>query len=279
MTNRIIERLLDEQLSVFRSSFMELAGDMFHDPSKPNHLSHPGEYGVYREAICKRLLGFVTPKRLDIHHGFIVNRHGSVSTQCDIVVFDAGATSLMQSKELQRFFPVETVCAVGEVKSVLDRAGLVEALRKLAKVKQMRSFSDELVPIKRDVSTPLGTHPYDHVFTFLVCERLSFNLDSLWETLDSAYSDIDSNLRHNMILSVEDGLAFYVDANGKSLAYPFVPPNALKYRMTTPGDESKDLHLKYFAMYYFLATSSSTVYYPDLAHYVSATGGFNTDQK
>jgi hypothetical protein len=98
-------------------------------------LIHPGEFGIYREAICKRFLEFIIPKKLSIDNGFLINTNNEVSTQCDIVIYDSKHTPLVQSNELQRFFPIETVCAIGEVKSTLSKAQLKETLLKLSKVK------------------------------------------------------------------------------------------------------------------------------------------------
>ena len=136
MSINVFEKLLIEKIEIFKSAFAETAeGVFFNDDGK---LIHPGEFGRYRENICKQFLKFVTPARLDIGTGFIINTSNKVSHQCDIIVYDAQHTPLLESEEKQFFFPVETIAAVGEIKSVLSKTALSEAIQKLAQVKVLR---------------------------------------------------------------------------------------------------------------------------------------------
>ena len=116
MPNRIFEEILLEEIETFKNSFSNVSKKMFHDP-ETNKLIHSGEFGMYREAIAKKFLRFFVPVRLEIDQGFLLNSINEVSTQCDIVIYDKNVTPLIRSNELQRFYPVETVCSVGEIKS------------------------------------------------------------------------------------------------------------------------------------------------------------------
>ena len=51
MANKIIDELIEERIDGFRSAFAQRAKVLFRDDSKQNRLSHPGEFGTYREAI------------------------------------------------------------------------------------------------------------------------------------------------------------------------------------------------------------------------------------
>ncbi len=51
MANKIIDELIEERIDGFRSAFVQRAKVFFRDDSKQNRLSHPGEFGTYREAI------------------------------------------------------------------------------------------------------------------------------------------------------------------------------------------------------------------------------------
>ena len=133
MSINVFEKLLIEKIENFKSAFAETAeGVFFNDDGK---LIHPGEFGRYRENICKQFLKFVTPARLDIGTGFIINTSNEVSHQCDIIIYDAQNTPLLESEEKQFFFPVETIAAVGEIKSVLSKKALSEAIQKLEKIR------------------------------------------------------------------------------------------------------------------------------------------------
>lgn len=92
--------------------------------------------------------------------------------------------------------------------------------------------------------------------------------------------EIEPWQKHNLILSIEDGLIAYYDKNDKTFMYPFTQSEgALKNRMVMP-DTNKDCHFNYFASYVFMGTSSASIYYPDLTNYISKwTGGLNQNEK
>src|ERR1700748_1622761 len=119
MSNKIFQSILDEKIEFFKFAFQQTSKNIFWDEAK-KQLIHPGEYGMYREAVCKDLLRLFIPGRLDIGNGFLINDVGDISTQCDIIVYDKNATPLIENTERQRFYPVETVSSIGEIKSDLD---------------------------------------------------------------------------------------------------------------------------------------------------------------
>ncbi|HKP95408.1 MAG TPA: DUF6602 domain-containing protein, partial [Fibrobacteria bacterium] len=136
MGNRVFDALLVEQFEIFKQAFVSSSRQIFFDEST-QRLIHPGEFGTFRETICKDFLRHFVPRRLGFGTGFLINTFDEISTQCDIVVYDSNVTPLIQSEEKQRFFPVESVCGVGEIKSVLNKTSLKSALNKLAEVKRI----------------------------------------------------------------------------------------------------------------------------------------------
>ena len=50
MANKIIDELIEERIDGFRSAVVQRAKVFFRDDSKQNRLSHPEEFGTYREA-------------------------------------------------------------------------------------------------------------------------------------------------------------------------------------------------------------------------------------
>lgn len=288
MANRIFEELLDEQIAIFQNSFSSVSRNAFFDEEK-GYLIHSGEFGIYREAICRDFLRFLVPKRLDFDTGFVINTNNEVSTQLDIIIFDAALTPLIQSGARQRFFPIEALCAVGEVKSVVSKQDLREALQKLSKVKVMREFvrQTNLMP---DTNPPILSrqhpgnfnpilYPYDQVFTFLMCEKFDFKTENLAQEMNSFYNaNTPRRHFHNLILSVEDGLICYYEENGVAMMYPEVG-QPLKYRFIVPND-NPTAHFKFFASYLFTGTSSNTILYTDIANYIGGfTGGLNYDEQ
>lgn len=116
--NSIIRNTTIENYLNLKSAF-ENSKKIF-SSQKDGKIFHNGEYGTYREDLVKRFLRLYIPSRLDIGTGFLINAEGDISTQCDIIIYDRYTTPIIESSGNQRFFPIETVAAVGEIKSTVQ---------------------------------------------------------------------------------------------------------------------------------------------------------------
>ena len=137
MSNKIFEELFSEKIEIFKNSYTNISKNLFYDEVS-NKIIHNGEYGTYREAVTREFLRPFIPNNLDISTGFLINTCDEVSTQCDIVIYEPKMTPLVQTSELQRFFPVESVASIGEIKSNLKKHELKAAINKLASNKSLR---------------------------------------------------------------------------------------------------------------------------------------------
>ncbi len=100
-------------------------------------VKHPGELGVAREEIIRRFLRAYLPARFEISTGFVFDSKGNVSKQLDIVIANALVCPRFETAGGTRFYPCESVVAVGQVKSSLTRdAELRSALANLESVKE-----------------------------------------------------------------------------------------------------------------------------------------------
>jgi hypothetical protein len=272
MSNKIFDSLLSEKIENFRTSFSGTAKEVFYDDANKKMI-HSLEFGLYRESICKDFLKFIIPSRLEIDDGFIISiKDNNVSTQCDIVIFDPTHTPLFESGKKQRFFPVETVVGIGEVKSTLSKDKLKTAINKLARIKGLRRDNDVPSIIKRDTNDEFDnySHPRDQIFSFLICKSLSFDFSNLVAEFNTLYdSDIPYCDRHNMILSIDDGIFLYKHKiNNKDLAwhYPYSQGQNMKNRFIRPGDNNKN-HFNGFATYMFMGINSATIFLPEFTKY------------
>lgn len=280
MSNKIFDRLLKEKINHFKSSFSSTSKDIFYN-EKTKRIYHTGEYGTYRETIVRDFLKFIIPPKLDISTGFLMTSMDDISTQCDVIVFDSNITPIYEEGDRQRFFPIETVHCIGEVKSTLSKAQFKEAINKLAKNKALGERIKTPVIINNASSRtfdPLN-HPYDLVPSFLICQKLDFDITSLVEDIDTLYeSSIEHRHKHNMILSIEDGLLCYFDTNDKTLPYTRLSRIDLKHRFIHP-DSNEYAHFNFFASYIFMLTESKTLLYPEISDYMgSITGAYNQNQ-
>ncbi len=204
--NEIIKNITLENYSNLKSSFQN-SRKIFWD-EKQGKLIHPGEYGTYRELLVKKFLRMYVPKKFDISSGFLINSDGVVSSQCDLVIYDKDNTPQIENIDSQKFFPIETVAAVGEVKSDINSAkDLNVILKKLATVKELRRKIKEPRPYyPSGMPFDIDSNAYSNIFTFLICNKFDFNFNV--DSID--YEDVSVKNMHNIILSLENGVVNYL---------------------------------------------------------------------
>lgn len=281
MSSNIYDSLLVEKIEIFSNSFRNTSKEIFYD-EKLERIFHNGEYGGYRESIVRDFLSFFIPSNLEISTGFIISSLNDVSTQCDIVIFDPSTTPIYEGSGKQRFFPVESVCAIGEVKSTLSKSEFKKAINKLAKNK---SLSERLSSMPSVVKSRGGNgfdrnRIYDLIPSFLICQKLDFDITSLPNEIDNFYDDeVDLRHKHNIILSIEDGILSYTALGGRLVPYPHMSGHQIKSRFVAPSD-NRYVHLRFFTSYMYTMVSSKTLFYPDPAEYMGEiTGGIKIDQE
>ena len=268
MPNRVFNTLLEEKISIFKASFSTNSQKLFYDPNL-NRLTHAGEFGIYREAIVKEFIKFITPRNLEISSGFLINDQDDVSTQCDVVLFDSKLTPLYQDNEMQRFFPVESVYCIAEVKSKLSLSDFKSALNKLAKNKILGSKMKNPSFISANTGAKFDPidHPYHLFSSVLICQKLDFDIGDIENQIDSYYDPgIASAFKHNMILSIEDRLLSYIELNRVSVPYPKLRGVDNKNTVALSLNNS-DAHIKIFASYLFMLATSKQLFYPEVTNY------------
>lgn len=268
MANRIFDNILIDEIESFEKSFSNTSKDLFTNDSKK--LIHPGEFGTYREAIARRFLKSFCPAYIDVDQGFLINTNDEVSTQCDIIAYDRRYTPMIKSKELQRFFPVETVAAIGEVKSTLSFTEFKTALNKLAKSKKMTEYIESpwIVQEGKIKEFKPDTNPFDLAFSFLVCQKLNFKLDRIVEAYEN---DVQLRHRHNIILSIEDGLILYdfQDYAEKGIhIFPTVDGKSQQAWISYSKEKNGINCYKVFCNYLFQSICSRTKIIPQISDYM-----------
>ncbi|MBD3670991.1 MAG: hypothetical protein HUJ29_09475 [Gammaproteobacteria bacterium] len=278
MTENIFQSILFEHVENFKYSFKKASRERFYDPDR-KLLRHAGEFGRLRENVTKEFIRYCIPHYLEIGTGFVINHEGDISTQIDLVVYERNETPLIQDSEKQFFYPAETVCAIGEVKSVLKKEELKVALNKMAKNKVIRekvSNTDcEIVRAhgKRELNFDPVKNDSDRILSFLICERFDFNTQNLVNEINNYYEcEVENRNKHNMILSISDGLVLYnfpgtEPTEVKYSPVPEVNGEAMKNIFLQPTESLPNIHFSIFATYLFSRTKSISIISPDLAHY------------
>ena len=199
MASEIFKNIIEQKIDVFASTFGEGASNIF---TRGNKLIHPLEYGMYKERCARELLLYTTNKRVGISDGFLISSKDNASTQCDIIMYQNDTLPIIDNG-ITNFFPVEIVKGIGEVKSTLSKDKFEEALLKLAKNKKM--FLERKGTLK---SEKTHSEEFNEIYSFLICNKLNFDLATL--NFDEVYAaEPDIRMRHNLILSLQDGLFTY----------------------------------------------------------------------
>ncbi|NMF04363.1 DUF6602 domain-containing protein [Clostridium beijerinckii] len=201
MGSKIFRTIIERKIDNFINTYGDDGNSLFKNAK--GKLIHPGEYGMYREECLKELLRFILNKDMSISDGFVITADEQISTQCDIIIYNSNVNAVIDNN-IAKFFPMEIVDGIGEVKSDLDKADFKKAIRKLAENKML--FKERGT---REYDGKRTRAEYNYPVSFLVCKKLKFNLDSLSNDIEDAYQGIPREYWHNAILSLEDGYLIY----------------------------------------------------------------------
>jgi hypothetical protein len=150
-------------------------------------LPHAGLVGSENEKVLSSLLRDFLPIKFGIETGgIIVDRHGRVSKQCDIVIFDAESP-----KFFHKVFPVETVYATIEVKTTLTSKEALIALKNIRSIFEL-DFYPELVPYWKAQTEEKKLYHYpptSAIFAYRT-EANSFETFAKWFLLEEFRKDV-----------------------------------------------------------------------------------------
>lgn len=266
MASKIFQELAKEKIDLFKTTFSN-AKEIFWDEENAK-LIHPGELGSYREAIVKDFIRLFIPQKYGLDSGFVVSPNNEISNQCDLIIFDIESTPSMQSLNYQKFFPIETILAVGEVKSeIQSKDSLSTSLIKLSKIKKMRENLKEVICIRRGRQGEYDpiTYQFDQIFTFLICGKFNFSFNQL----HNLYSeDILHRHRHNIILSISDGILLYY--TGKmNYYYPYTATKIEQQKFIEIDDKEDIKHFIHFISGLIMGVKLATILSPDMGMYLT----------
>lgn len=121
----------------------EISRELKHNFEKRARLiPHSGEKGEGREAGLRQILKTYLPGRFGVDTGFVVDSDWEESLQIDIIIYDENYTPVFEIVQGKRFFPCESVVAVGEVKSAINSEELEDSFDKIKSVKRLDRFGN-----------------------------------------------------------------------------------------------------------------------------------------
>ena len=99
---------------------------------------HYGERGAEAENILIEFLNKHLPKRFAAASGFVIDRANNISSQMDVLIYDALNSPVYRKQERVSILPSDNVATAIEVKSKLNKAELQDASIKISSVKKKK---------------------------------------------------------------------------------------------------------------------------------------------
>lgn len=207
---------------------VQKAGERMLADLRTKLVAHRGEAGRSREAAVREFLIGQLPQSLEVSSGFAFDVAGRVSRQLDLVVSHREAGGTYDIGGGTKYFRIESVVGVGQVKSVItSRRELWEAFENLESVANLDRSAEGAARCLRSGEAIDHREVYHHrVFTFLLVAEPGLSADTCREVL------IDFALTHcdyvwpNLVLFLDSHLLTYHCDDG-------VCPNAAHARGVT----------------------------------------------
>ena len=132
----------ESQFHGLKREFIYAQEEMLDKYKKAKDPKHPRDIGNIRENILKDFLNLsgVLPKKYQISHNSarVVSSTGHISNEIDILIYDyLNNISLMNRGDVYTAYPVESVYGVIQVKSVLTKKEIKNALDNIASYKKL----------------------------------------------------------------------------------------------------------------------------------------------
>jgi hypothetical protein len=224
----------------------------------------PSLIGAARENPARKQLEKLLPAFVAAGSGIVIDSFGAKSSQQDIVFYERDFCPVYSINDTPEatYFPIEGVIATGEVKSVVDKATLFDALNKVRSSKLLRRFSEKTKegpwePVANYRSYGSGStfaavpeHEYDQaakyrdqIYSFIICKSFKQSPDAILENLCEYVQMHGPDDMPNLIVSLNDGFVQSTSLPSWSLqhspltgnAFAFVPEIARAFMFLVNG--------------------------------------------
>lgn len=148
-------------------------------------LPHPVEVGDNAELQWIEMLQGFLPKRYTVAKAFVIDMHGAISEQMDVVIYDQQYTPQIFRRDGTVYIPAEAVYAVFEAKQDLTKAHIRYAAKKIASVRRLHRTSAK---VPHAGGTFEAREPHDIIGGILTLDS-GWKKDPLGEPLGKALAE------------------------------------------------------------------------------------------
>lgn len=227
------------------SKLLTFAADRMKSDLHTRLVAHPGELGTDREEVVRSFLRAYLPKRFEISTGFVFDANGALSKQIDVIIADSAVSAHFETVGGTRYFPCESVVAVGQIKSSLtSEAKLHEALDNLESVKSLdRSARGKAFDSRYNESIDPMSNYLHQIFSFVLVTGRSISETTIQMSILDYITKREASLWPNVFLALDKYLLTFTCSEGVCPN----PMHALGIHLEL-AKQSPDLIMRFFIL-------------------------------
>src|SRR5690349_21683972 len=184
---------------------LSAAGRRMADELRERLVPHRGEQGAARETVIRDFLRAQLPLRFELSSGFVFDAQGNVSDQLDIIIADTMIAPRFEAAGGVRFYPCESVVAVGQVRTNADsKRKTWDAFCNLRSVAQLDRSADGRATCD-GTSEPIdykGNHLH-RIFTFLFVIDGALDGETMREVVFDYATRSEPHLWPNLVFTLD----------------------------------------------------------------------------
>ena len=201
--------------------------------------THNVAKGENKEASVIEKLKSVLPSGVAVGSGFVFDKDGNVSNQCDIILYekDFAIRCVIDGDERNCYYNVESVIAVGEVKTVISTSEFNDSLKKFDNLSKLVRFREaNRFSIRKYCSSMSMYHGkdertnFDRIFKFIIGEEIKLSFEAICKAWIERKNNPDSLFNYMFDLK---GRNFLFGKDETALLSPY---NATTCIETNEGD-------------------------------------------
>ena len=179
----------------------------FEDIKKTN--PHSAEKGAEAEQILEDFFNKHLPKRFAAGSGFVIDSENNISSQTDVLIYDALNSPIYRQRKNVLILPSDNVAAAIEVKSCLTKEELQDAAKKIASVKKLVKTPVTNTDQPVTFSTLITTKTLGIVFAY----DSKTSLETLAENLRDINATYPSDQWIDIVVVLDKGVIGYTIQN------------------------------------------------------------------
>ncbi|MEE1260019.1 MAG: DUF6602 domain-containing protein [Paludibacteraceae bacterium] len=204
----------------------DLANELVYAFSKANKSTHPYHVGVAKESAVREKLKCIFPESIGIGTGCVIDSFGYTSKQTDIVIYESDICPkfCVNNSEDVKFYPCESVIAVGEIKSNLTLEQLKDSFEHIVSVKKSIRCTKNSMSWRKYCSSLCieGAleqkylqieKTLDQIMGFILCEKIDSKIDTFVKNYIELLELTPNYEVPNIVVSLQDGIIIYLDEN------------------------------------------------------------------